>query len=92
MGWERPGNLPGVAGLIKRFKLRQMGWMPRAGLMAHLGHEANDAQPSSQKNRRNGERALALHGQDAQPPVSLILSFRVGETHSYRIPPWGNRL
>jgi hypothetical protein len=72
--------------MIKEFTLGQMGRTSSAGLTAHLGHHADYAPPVSQKNRRNGVRALTLQGQDGKPPVSLILSFRAGEARRSREP------
>ena len=71
MGCERPEDLLGDAGLMKKLKIKLMERMLEAELTAHLGYEAGKVVPSEQPNRRNGKAGKRLKGQDGEMPISV---------------------
>ena len=69
-GCERPEDLLGDTGLIKKLRIKLMERMLGAELTAHLGYEEGKDAPPGQPNRRNGTANKRQKGQDGEVPIS----------------------
>ena len=71
MGCERPEDLLGDAGLMKKLRIKLMERMLGAELTAHLGYDDGKDAPPNQPNRRNGTASKRLKSQDGEVPISV---------------------
>lgn len=70
-GVERPEDLLGDKGLMKKLEVRLMERMLGAELTEHLGHEPHGEPDSQQTNRRNGTTRKTLKGNDGAVPIDM---------------------
>ena len=70
-GVERPEDLLGDQGLMKKLKVRLMERMLGAELTERLGYEPGDEPARQQSNRRNGIARKTLKSNDGAVPIDV---------------------